>query len=496
MAAKSQPVLLAIDQGTTGTKALILDDQMHLLAEGHREFPQIYPRPGWVEHDPEEIWKSVRAAVTEALRRARIPAGAIAAIGITNQRETTVVWDRRTGKPAGHAIVWQDRRTAPACEELRRRGCEPQVRRTTGLLLDPYFSATKLAWILDRVPGCRRRAEAGKLAFGTIDSYVLFRLTAGAAHATDVSNASRTLLFNLRKGNWDAGMLELFRIPRPLLPEVHPNNRTFGSTRKAGFLPDGIPVAGMIGDQQSALFGQACYRAGEAKCTYGTGAFLLANTGERVVFSRRGLLTTAAWRLGERTVYALEGSVFIAGAIVQWLRDGLGIIKKSSDIEALAASVPDSGEVTLVPALVGLGAPHWRPEARGVICGLTRGATAAHLARAALEGIAFQCHDVLKAMEKDLGRPLKVLKVDGGAAANDLLLQFQADILGTEIVRPRVLSTTALGAALLAGLAIGLYPSLESIAKRWEEDRRFHPRMPERRVEAHLQSWREAVRKA
>ena len=492
---QQRPLLLAIDQGTTGTKAIVIDDRLRVLAEGMREFPQIYPRPGLIEHDPEAIWKSVRLAVRDALRQAKISAGRLAAVGITNQRETTILWDRRTGKPIHNAIVWQDRRTARLCDQLRRRGAEKRARRITGLLFDPYFSGTKIPWILDRVTGARRRAQDGKLCFGTVDSFLLFRLTGGLVHATDVSNASRTLLLNLRRNSWDAEMLKLLRVPQQILPEVLDNDAVFGKTKGVGFLPDGLPITGMIGDQQSALFGQACFRVGEAKLTYGTGAFLLVNTGEQFVPSKHGLLTTSAWRLKGKTTYALEGSSFIAGAIVQWLRDGLGIIKDSSEVERLAASVPDSGDVTFVPALTGLGAPHWRPDARGLISGITRGTTAAHLARAALEGIAFQNNDLINSMTRDLGRPIRALKVDGGAAANNLLLQFQADLARIQIVRPKVLSTTALGAALLAGLAVGVFPSLSTIREHWREDRRFRSAMRPRARQQHLERWAAAIEK-
>jgi glycerol kinase len=488
--------ILAIDQGTTGTKAVIVDRRMGIAAEAAEEFPQHYPRPGLVEHDPEEIWASVRGAVRAALRKARLDPAKIGAIGITNQRETTVLWEASTGRPVGRAIVWQDRRTAPECEALKARGLEGRVREKTGLVLDPYFSGTKIAWILDNVRGARRRAERGELRFGTVDSYLLWRLTGGRLHATDVSNASRTLLLDLGSCSWDEEMLRLFRIPREVLPEVRSNDEILGATRGLDFLPNGIPLAGPIGDQQSALFGQACFRPGEAKCTYGTGAFLLVNAGPRPPLSRSGLLATAAWRLGRATTYALEGSVFIAGAAVQWLRDGLGIIGRSADVEALAASVPDADGVVLVPAFTGLGAPRWRPAARGLIAGITRGTTRAHIARAALEGIAFQCGDVLKAMEEDAGRRLREIKVDGGAAANDLLLQFQADILGRAIVRPRFTSTTALGAAFLAGLAVGLFRSLADIRSSWAEDRRFVPAMPRREAAERIERWRAAVEKA
>lgn len=502
-------VLLSIDQGTTGSKALLVDDRLRVLAEVTVEFRQIYPRPGWVEHAPTDLWGSVREAVRKAIRAAKISPKAIAAIGITNQRETTLIWDLKSGRPIHNAIVWQDRRTAKQCASLVDKGLENTVRKRTGLVLDPYFSGTKIAWILREVSGARQRARAGKLCFGTVDTYLLYRLTGGDVHATDVSNASRTLLMNLRRSEWDKDMLDLLRIPRELLPRIAPNDEIFGHTRGLDFLPDGIPIAGLIGDQQSALFGQACFRSGEAKCTYGTGAFLLMNTGTRPVFSRHGMLTTAAWQLQNKsaassssrkkstnTVYALEGSAFIAGAIVQWLRDGLGIIKTAPEIEKLALSVPDSGEVTVVPALTGLGAPHWQPEARGLITGLTRGSTSAHIARAALEGIAFQNLDILRAMEQDLDKRIRVLKVDGGAAANNLLLQFQADILRTQISRPRILGTTSLGAAMLAGLATGVFGSLAEIERVWAEDRRFRPTMKRREVDAHVTRWHEAVAKS
>ncbi len=489
-------MILAIDQGTTQTKAVLIDAHLRLIAEAAEEFPQHYPRPGWVEHDPEEIWRSVRTAVAAVLRRSRTDPARIAAIGITNQRETTVVWDASTGRPISRAIVWQDRRTAPECAALKARGLERKVRERTGLVLDPYFSGTKLAWILEHVSGARRRAEAGSLRFGTVDSFLIARLCGGRVHATDPSNASRTLLLDLATCAWDEEMLRLFRIPRSLLPEVRPNDEVLAETRGLRFLPDGIPIAGPIGDQQAALFGQACFSPGEAKCTYGTGAFLLMNAGRKPPRSRSGLIATAAWRLGKETTYALEGSVFIAGAAVQWLRDGLGIIGSSAEVERLASSVDDTGGVVVVPAFVGLGAPHWRPRARGVISGITRGTTAAHIARAALEGIAFQCHDILRAMERDTRRPLREIKVDGGAAANDLLLQFQADILGRAIVRPKVTSTTALGAGLLAGLAVGLFGSLKEIRAAWKEDRRFRPRISRRAAESHLARWREALGKA
>ena len=424
--------ILAIDQGTTGTTVLVFDEKLQLRARGYREFPQHFPQPGWVEHDPEEIWVSVRGAITDALHvsGSTIDPTQIAAIGITNQRETTVLWERATGRAVGKAIVWQDRRTAEICAKLKADGHEAEVRRSTGLVLDPYFSGTKVAWMLDHTPGLRARAEKGEICFGTVDSYLVWRLSGGRAHVTDVSNASRTLLFDLHSLAWSDALLARFDVPRQMLPDVRASSEIYAETKDVPGLPDRIPIAGIAGDQQAALFGQACFELGEAKCTYGTGAFLLLNTGARPVASANGLLTTVGWKIGDEVTYALEGSTFIAGAMVQWLRDGLGIIQSASEIESLARSVPDSGGVVVVPALAGLGAPHWRPEARGLISGLTRGTTKAHLARAVLEGIALQIVDLLGAMQKDSGLPLRALKVDGGAAANDLLMQYQADLLG------------------------------------------------------------------
>ncbi|MCA9558397.1 MAG: glycerol kinase GlpK, partial [Myxococcales bacterium] len=443
--------VLAIDQGTTGSTVLVLDADLRVRGRHTEEFPQIFPQPGWVEHDPEAIMASVQAALIGALKDAGVDPGDIAGIGITNQRETTVLWDRQTGRAVHNAIVWQCRRTADRCRALKDAGHEALFRARTGLVLDPYFSGTKLAWLLSHVGGARAQAEKGALAFGTIDTFLVWRLTGGAAHVTDASNASRTLMMNLETLDWDDDLLQVLGVPRGVLPAVRGCSEIYGTTRDFPGLPDGIPVAGMAGDQQAALFGQACFDVGEAKCTYGTGAFLLMNTGAEPVPSTNGMLTTVGWKLGDRVTYALEGSAFIAGAAVQWLRDGLGLIQKASDIEGLARQVPDSGGVYFVPALTGLGAPHWKADARGLICGLTRGTTRAHLARAALEGIAFQNHDILRAMEADLGKRLTALKVDGGAPANDLLMQFQADLLGVEIVRPAMLETTALGAAFLAG---------------------------------------------
>jgi glycerol kinase len=489
-------IILAIDQGTTGTTVILLDRSLSILAKVNQEYPQHYPQPGWVEHDPEEIWESTLQTISEALSRASIDESRIAGIGITNQRETTVVWNRATGKPIHRAIVWQDRRTASVCEKLKKKKLEPKIKRKTGLVLDAYFSGTKIAWILDHVPGARARVAKGELAFGTIDTFLTWRLTGGKAHVTDVSNASRTLLMNLKTLKWDPELLKIFRVPASVLPEIRSSSEVYGTTSGVRGLPDGIPVAGMAGDQQAALFGQACFAAGEAKCTYGTGSFLLMNTGKKIVASRYGMLTTVAWKIGDQTTYALEGSAFIAGAAIQWLRDGLKMISKASDIEALAASVPDSGGVTFVPGFVGLGGPHWRQEARGAILGLTRGTTQAHIARACLEGIAFLQYDILSAMQKDLGKKLKVLKVDGGATVNNLLMQFQSDILGVKLVRPKMIETTALGAAFLAGLAVGLWKNLPEIASHWKEDKTFTPAMPKKEVAVHLKRWNEAVRKA
>jgi len=488
------PHVLALDQGTTSSRAIVFDESGSAVAMAQREIRQNFPRPGWVEHDPLEIWESQLAVAREALARAGLAVADVAALGITNQRETTIVWDRATGAPAGNAIVWQDRRTADACERLKRRGLEPLFRERTGLVLDPYFSGTKLAWMLDH----GLRAEAGRLAFGTVDSWLIWNLTggrAGALHATDVTNASRTLLFDLRTGDWSDELLAALDVPRGMLPEIRSSSEVYGET-VAALLGSPVPIAGVAGDQQAALFGQACLAPGMAKNTYGTGCFLLMNTGERPIPSRHELLTSPAWRLGGRTTYALEGSVFVAGAVVQWLRDGLGIIRSSSEIEALAASVPDAGGVVLVPAFTGLGAPHWDAYARGALVGITRGTTAAHLARAALEGIAFQVVDVLTAMEADSGVPVAELRVDGGATANDLLMQLQADLAGVPVVRPRVQETTALGAAYLAGLAVGVWKDTDEIAARWQVERTFEPALEPERAAARRARWSRAVERA
>jgi glycerol kinase len=485
--------ILALDQGTTSSRAIVFDHHGRIVSSAQREFAQIFPQPGWVEHDPKEIWSSQLGVARQALRRAGLTAKDIAAIGITNQRETTVVWERASGKPVGNAIVWQDRRTAPACDRLKARGLAPMIRRKTGLVVDAYFSATKLQWILNHVPGAKARARAGELAFGTIDSWLAWKLTNGRCHVTDASNASRTMLFNIHTGAWDDELLKLFGVPRAILPDVRSSSEIYGETNLLG---GAIPIAGIAGDQQAALFGQVCTRPGMVKNTYGTGCFMLMHTGGKPIASKNNLLTTVAWRLGGRTEYALEGSIFIAGAVVQWLRDGLGIIKSSGEIEALAAQVPDNGGVYLVPALAGLGAPHWDAAARGLIIGLTRGTTRAHIARAALEGIAYQVADVLHAMESDAGIRLKELRVDGGACANNLLMQFQADLLGVPVVRPHVAETTALGAAYLAGLAVGFWKDQKEIATHWDADRRFTATTKPTARKKLIASWTRALERA
>jgi len=488
-------VILALDQGTTSSRAIVFDAKGAILAVAQKEITQVFPRPGWVEHDPEEIWVTQVTVAHEALARAGVQARNVAAIGITNQRETTVVWERRTGRPLYNAIVWQDRRTAAACDALKARGLEARINAKTGLLLDAYFSGTKLGWILDNVPRARARAEAGELAFGTIDSWLVWKLSAGAAHVTDVSNASRTLLFDIHTGRWDPELLEIFGIPDRVLPEVCASSGMVARTAE-GLFAARIPIAGIAGDQQAALFGQRCVTPGTAKNTYGTGCFMLMHTGTRPVASRNKLLTTAACQTGGGPEYALEGSVFIAGAVVQWLRDGLGIIKSSADIERLAASVADNGGVYLVPAFAGTGSPHWDPYARGAILGLTRGSAAAHIARAALESIAYQTADVLHAMEADSGIKLAEMRVDGGAAKNNMLMQFQADLLGVPVVRPKITETTALGAAYLAGLAVGFWQDSEELSAQWRVERAFEPGMSRDRVEGLLAGWRKAVGRA
>src|SRR6266550_5438443 len=485
--------ILALDQGTTSSRAIVFDQRGAIVASAQQEFRQIFPKPGWVEHDPQEIWATQSNVAAQAILKAGLVATDIAAIGITNQRETTVVWERATGKPICNAIVWQDRRTAPACDRLKARGLAPKIRKKTGLVVDAYFSGTKLQWILKNVPGAKARARAGELAFGTVDSWLVWNLTGGQRHVTDTSNASRTMLFNIHNGDWDSELLRLFGVPRAILPEVRCSSEVYGETTLFG---GAIPIAGIAGDQQAALFGQACTRPGMVKNTYGTGCFMLMHTGDKPITSKNNLLTTVAWRIGGRTEYALEGSIFIAGAVVQWLRDGLGIIASSGEVESLAAQVPDNGGVYLVPAFAGLGAPHWDQYARGLLAGVTRGTTAAHIARAALEGIAFQVADVLRAMEADAKIKLKELRVDGGASANNLLMQFQSNLLGVPVVRPKVTETTALGAAYLAGLAVGYWTDQNHIAAQWQVDRRFTPAMkPPQRKQLET-GWRKALERA
>lgn len=487
--------ILALDQGTTSSRAIVFDHAGAIRAVAQQELSQSFPRAGWVEHDPQQIWETQLATARRALAEAGLKPGDIAAIGITNQRETTVLWDRKTGAPVHPAIVWQDRRTAAFCDELKRAGHTGLIQQKTGLVPDAYFSGSKLRWLLDRVPGARARAQRGELAFGTVDSWLLWQLTGGTVHATDASNASRTLLFNLTTGTWDEELLQLLNIPREVLPEVRSSGEIYGETA-ATLFGSPLPIAGIAGDQQAALFGQNCFTRGMAKNTYGTGCFLLMNIGSEPRPSQNQLLTTVAWRLGGSTEFALEGSVFIGGAVVQWLRDGLGLIRSAQEIESLAASVPDSGGVYLVPAFAGLGAPHWDQYARGTLTGLTRGTTAGHLARAALEGIAFQVADVLEAITQDSGIAVNELRVDGGASANNLLLQFQADILQVPVVRPRVIETTALGAAYLAGLAVGFWKNRDEIQRAWQMDRTFAPQMSRADAVHRRQRWAEALNRA
>jgi glycerol kinase len=488
--------VLAIDQGTTGTTALVLDKKLKVKGKVNKEFRQIFPKPGWVEHNVEDIWASVQVSVRGALKEAGIRPTDIAAIGITNQRETVALFERESGKPLYNAIVWQCRRTADYCATLKGQGKEAFVRQRTGLVLDPYFSGTKMRWLLDHVPGAPSAAARGDAVFGTVDTILIHRLTGGAAHVTDATNASRTLLMGLRSLAWDQELLDLFGVPRDALAEIVASSGVVGKTKGLKFLPDGIPIAGIAGDQQAALVGQACFAEGEAKCTYGTGAFLLMNTGKNPVPSKNGLLTTVAWKLGNDVAYALEGSAFIAGAAVQWLRDGLQIIKKAPEIEELAKSVNDSGGVVFVPALAGLGAPHWRPEARGLLTGIDRGTTRGHIARAVLEGVAFQIYELLEAMRQDAGRPVPLFKADGGASMNALLMQFQADLLGVSIERPKMIETTALGAAFLAGLGVGVWQSRDEVRQTWQAGARFAPKMDSAAREKHLIRWRAAVAKA
>lgn len=489
--------VLALDQGTTSSRAIIFDHAGRMVQSAQEEFPQIYPKPGWVEHDPEAIWRTQLATARRAMGKASVDAGQIAAVGITNQRETTLVWDRKTGEPLFNAIVWQCRRTAPFCDQLRADGWEAPIRDKTGLVVDAYFSGTKLAWLLDNVPGLRRKAERGEALFGTVDSFLIWRLSGGRLHVSDVSNASRTMLFNIHTLDWDDEILEKLCIPRSMLPQVQPSSQVYGST-DAGLLGAAVPLAGAAGDQQAALFGQTCFAPGQAKNTYGTGCFLLLNTGEQAVASERGLLTTIAWQLGDDgdVVYALEGSVFIAGAAIQWLRDGLGIIAHAAESEDLARDVEDTGGVYFVPAFVGLGAPYWDSYARGTIVGLTRGTDRRHLARAALESLCYQSRDVLEAMTADSGIQLQALRADGGAAANNFLMQFQADLLGVPVQRPAITETTALGAAYLAGLAVGFWAGPDEIAGQWRVEAKFAPGMGAAQRATLYEGWQRAVERA
>ena len=487
--------VLSLDQGTTSSRAIVFGRDGRVVASAQQEFPQIYPQPGHVEHDPEAIWESQLLTARSALQKAGLTAADIAAVGVTNQRETTVLWDRQTGKPVANAIVWQSRITAEICRQLKQSGYEDVFRSKTGLVLDPYFSGTKIKYLLDSIPGLRQRAERGEILFGTIDSFLVWRMSGGSLHITDPGNASRTLLFNIHTGEWDDELLKLMDVPRAILPEVRASSEIYGQTDPV-HLGGSIPLAGIAGDQQAATFGQCCFDAGNAKNTYGTGCFMLMNTGNRPVASTTGLLTTVAWRIGNQTTYAVEGSIFIAGAAVQWLRDGLGLIERASDIEVLAASVADNGGVYFVPALAGLGAPFWDPHARGTIVGLTRGTTKGHLARATLEAMAYQTRDVLEAMQHDANVPLTELKVDGGATANNSLLQFQSDILSTRVRRPVVQETTALGAAYLAGLAVGYWQDLNDLRQNWGLDREFTPQMESKARDELYSDWKRAIERS
>jgi glycerol kinase len=491
----NQNHILALDQGTTSSRSILYNHQGKIIGTVQQEFNQLFPHPGWVEHDPEEIWSTQYETAVEVLSKAGIRASGIAAIGITNQRETTLVWDRRTGEPVCPAIVWQDRRTARACDALKEKGLEGWIRDKTGLVIDAYFSATKLSWILENVPGSRKRAEAGELAFGTVDSWLIWKLTAGKVHVTDVSNASRTMLYNIDTLSWDPELLELFRVPGAVLPDVRSSAEIYGHT-EPGLFGESIPIAGIAGDQQAATFGQMCLAEGSVKNTYGTGCFILCNTGNKPVRSQNNLVTTIAWQINNQTTYALEGSIFTGGAVVQWLRDGLKIIRDSAEVEELARTVDSNGGVYFVPAFTGLGAPHWDPYARGMIAGLTRGVNAGHIARAALESIAFQVHDVVRAMENDAGIRISELKVDGGAAVNDLLMQFQADLIGIPVIRPESIETTAMGAAYLAGLAVGYWKSTEEIEGQWAADRSFERNISDPEKNALLAGWEKAVDRA
>jgi glycerol kinase len=491
----SEKFILALDQGTTSSRSIVFDKSGNIISTAQKEFKQIFPQPGWVEHDAEEIWSTQFGTMAEAVANANIAMKQIVGIGITNQRETTVVWERSSGKPVYNAIVWQDRRTAAYCDELKNTGHTKTVQQKTGLVIDAYFSATKLKWILDNVPGARAKADKGELAFGTIDSWLVWKLTGGSVHVTDVSNSSRTMLLNIHSCQWDDELLNLFTIPKSILPEVKPSSKIYGTT--GNIVPEiKLPLAGIAGDQQAALFGQMCTQPGMVKNTYGTGCFMLMNTGTKAITSKNNLLTTIAWQLDGKTEYALEGSVFIAGAVVQWLRDGLKIIRNSSEIESLAATVKDAERVYIVPAFAGLGTPHWNQHARGSIFGLTRGSSNAHLAKAALDSIAYQTYDVLKAMEADAGISIAELRVDGGATINNSLMQFQSDILNTKVIRPKITETTALGAAYLAGLAVGYWKNIEEIQKQWQVDRTFAPGMKDEKRNELVKGWQRAVKAA
>ena len=486
--------ILALDQGTTSSRAIVFDHAGNAVSVAQKEFTQYFPKPGWVEHDPMEIWSSQIGVAQEAISALRLSRDEIAAIGITNQRETTIVWDAATGEPVHNAIVWQDRRTAEYCDSLKEKGLTGMIREKTGLIIDAYFSGTKIRWILENVPGARERAEKGELRFGTVDSWLVWNLTGGKVHVTDVSNASRTMLFNINTLQWDQELLDLLNIPISMMPQVRSSSEVYGETSGDVFA-EGVPVAGMAGDQQAALFGQMCTEPGSVKNTYGTGCFMLMNTGTEPIMSKNNLLTTIAWKIGDTVNYALEGSIFVGGSVVQWLRDGLGIIKSSSEVEELARTVPDNGGVYFVPALTGMGAPWWDQYAKGGIHGITRGTTAGHIARAALEGIAFQTMDIVGAMEKDAGVRLSELKVDGGASRDNLLMQFQADILGADVIRPQVTETTAKGACYLAGLAVGFWDSVAEIKSQWLAERVFHPEAPEEKVNALKEGWSDAIRR-
>jgi len=488
--------ILALDQGTTSSRAILFDHSGNIISVAQKEFKQYYPQPGWVEHDAEEIWSSQYGVMAEALAKKNIDATRIAAIGITNQRETTVVWERATGKPVHPAIVWQDRRTASYCDELKAQNLSQKIQEKTGLIIDAYFSATKLRWILENVPGAMQKAEKGELAFGTIDSWLVWKLSGGTLHITDVSNASRTMLLNIHTCTWDDELLSLFNIPRSLLPSVKASSEVYGNTGTIVSPTSNIPIAGIAGDQQAALFGQLCVQPGMVKNTYGTGCFMLMNTGTKAVASKNNLLTTVAWKINDKVEYALEGSIFIAGAVVQWLRDGLQLIRSSGEVESLASQVKDADGVYIVPAFAGIGAPHWNQYARGSIFGMTRGTTNAHIARASLESIAYQTFDVLKAMEADSGINIRELRVDGGATANNLLMQFQCDILQVHVVRPEIYETTALGAAYLAGLATGYWQGTDDLQEQWQVDRRFIPVMNKRKSEEKLEGWQRAIKAA